>query len=566
MKKLVLGIAASAALVAGTANAAITLVGGKPAITPQDTYQLYLSGASAPRVFIEQSMIRSGTGAICTGTVYVFKDNGNGTNQNAYYCVGNTANTSIANLLTGTRKNILLYKRSAGGSAFGIQPIINESISTNTTANNIPFLKIANPPLTSLIGGRPQVAGSYVTNCAGPVAIAATATTLAQQVYTCTYADGTFGTGPNDTAAHPSSFWTRADYGVSDVDPVQFSGSNTPAGFAAVTAAQVTTNLDVRSAFSQNFGIIVNVRLRDALQNQQFAATSTCRSTARETAACQPNLTAAQVQSIMRGILPAASTGVSGFPAMPTGQSLHICGRTNGSGTKAATMVKFLNYPCSTALQPKADTGAALDSTGNVLVHQMGSSGNLDDCMTDLNAGTNAANTFNNVWTANLGGSTARYAIGYQGTENNANGAAVPTKPYRFIKVNGFAGTLANAFNNTYSTAVPKGSAYIDWVDSTYQYNKTASSHLQLTTHPLYVANTKNLINQMIALTGSPSVIGKLDAPGATHIWGQAGFMANPILWPGLTRTASLPNPINRWAHAPAGSTTINNCVIPTLR
>ena len=512
MKKLLLGAALTAAMAAGAANAAITLVGGKPVINPADTYQVFLSGASAPRVFLEQLMLDSTVpvaNRICTGTVYKFQDDGSGSNQNAYFCVGNTANPTLAPFLTGARKNILLYKRSAGGSIFGVTPIINNAL----TSANIPFLRVSPTSPTTTVG---QPATSGVTPC----------TALSATTFRCTYADGT-------ATSHASSTWTKPDFGVSDVDPGKFVGSNVPAGFPAVTAAGLAT-MQIRTGFSQNFGIITNVRFRNALQAAQG------RLVGSELVANQPTLTPAQVSSILRGVLPA------GLPAIPAGQSLHICGRTNGSGTKAATAIKFLNFPCvAGAASPKADTGTAPDAAGTILVHQMASSGDLDECMAEMDSGVNTVGTkFNNIW-------GARYAIGYQGTENNANNA----KAYRFIKINGFEPTLLNVFNNR----------YIDWVESTYQYNKTATSHLFQTSNPLFVANKLQVVNEIIKAAGNPVVIGKLNVPDATHTWGQAGFMASPVNYV-APLVLNLAAPANRYSYAtrsPALPT--NNCKVPAI-
>jgi hypothetical protein len=525
MKKMILGVAVTAALAAGSANAAITLVGGKPVINPADTFQVFLSGASASRVFIEQSMVDTTVpvaNRLCTGKVYKFQDNGNGTNQNAYLCVGNTANPTLAPLLAGAKKNILLYKRSAGGSAMGVSPIVNEAL----TSGNIAFLKLSTATTRA---GVPNV--SLTTNCT----LASTSATI--DTYTCVYTEGTLGAGPDVATTHPSSLWTKPDFGVSDVDPGKFVGSNVPAGFTAVTSAGLAT-LQVKAAFSQNFGIITNVAFRNALQAAQGKLVGS------ETAANQPTLTTAQVASILKGTLPAPLAG--SFPAMPAGKSLHICGRTNGSGTKAQASIKFLRYPCGSADSIKKDTGTAPNAAGVVLVHQMNSSGDLDECMAELNAGTNTVGTkFNNIW------GTA-YAIGYQGTENNANNS----KAYRFIKVNAKEPTLLNVYNSN---------SYIDWVESTFQYNKTATSHLFATTSPLYVANKRQLVDEMIKQIGNPVVIGKLNTPDATHTWGQSGFMATPVNWvaPLALNQAA---PVNRFSHATRSpALPVNDCKVPTL-
>lgn len=530
MKKYLLGAALTAAAGMGTAHAAITLIGGKPVIDPADTYQIFLSGASAQRVFLEQLMLDSTVPAankICSGTVYKFSDDTGGSNQNAYLCVGNLANPALAPLLAGAKKNILLYKRSSGGSIMGITPVINEAL----TSANIAFLRVSPTSPTTTVG---QPTTSGVTPC----------TTVTATTFTCPYVEGT-------SASHVSSTWTKPDFGSSDVDPLRFNGTNLPTGFPPVTAAGVA-QLQVRHAFSQNFGIVVNDIFYAALQQAQGKVVGNF------TAAQMPSLTTGEVKNILTGALPASLTSV-----IPAGQSLHVCGRTNGSGTKAATAVAFMNYTCVAGAQsPKADTGATLDdftSGVNVLVHQMSSSGDLEECLAELNAGSNTVGTkFNNIWTTTLAGKTTRFALGYQGTENNADPLA--HKPYRFIKINGFQPTLTNVYNNNYVTGALK---YTDWLDATFQYNKSATSHLINAANPLFVSGKLEIINEMIKEAGNPVVVKALNIPQATHTWGQAGFMGSKLFWP----PASIAKPVNQWVHkvGVAPNVTINNCAKPTL-
>ncbi len=478
MKKLYLGAAVTAALFSGVANAA------PPVINPATTYEIFLSGASAPRVFLEKLLTDATVpvaNRLCANPAAVikFQDNVNGANQNAYYCVGNTANPVLAPLLTGVKKNILLYKRSSGGSIYGVNPIVLDTLAGGQVA----FLKI-DPTCTGT--------GPYV--CAGT------------QLKT-------------------------PDFGVSDVDPGKFTGSNyplpAPAGWTPITAAGVA-KLNVLSGPSQVFGIVVNTTFRNALQAAQGKVVGS------ELAANQPSLTSLQVANILKGTY----TAGAGLPALTAGKSLHMCGRTNGSGTKATTAIKFLNYPCAAgAASPKADTGAAT-TAGTVLVHQMASSGNLDECLSELNSGTNTVGTaFNNIW-------GAAWAIGYQGTENNANGNVLtPVKPYRFVKINGVASTLANVFANTYK----------DWTDLTFQYNKTH----------VFDANELAIVKEIIKEAGQPTVVGKLDDPDATHIFGQAGYMGSPVFW--TPATPNLPNPVNRYSHATrVPALPVNDCKVIT--
>ncbi|MEQ1485220.1 hypothetical protein [Methyloglobulus sp.] len=518
MKKLLLGAAISAAFFVGPANAAITLDGaGKPVITPADTYEVYLSGASAPVKFIEQLLTSAAVPAasrVCNPSfpIYKYKDNVSGSDQNAYLCVGNTANPTLAPLLAGAKKNLLIYKRSLGGSAQGVSPIIANSA--------INFLRV-----------------DVAANCSAPV-IGGGLSTL-----TCAYTEGDLTVSKN----------VIPDFGVSDVDPIQFQGVNTPAGFAAVTAADLL-KLNVKSAAAQVFGVVVNTKLRDALQQAQFPATNTCNPTnagyaaVRESATCQPSLDSAQIASIFVGKLSSwtqlklgaagnlfASTTAPGIK--PLNARVHICSRTNGSGTKAQFGVKFLNYPCtgSVGTPPKPDTGILPETVAQAQVHQMGSGGQLAECLSELDSGVNTIGTaFNNTY-------GARWAIGIQGTENNATNSSA----YRTIRVDGVTPTLANVVNGKYK----------DWTELTFQTNKVH----------VFDAGELNIVNEIIKQAGNPAVMAATN-PAALHTWGQAGFLAVPTSFAAPANgVINLASPVNPLSHAVSATVSANACRAPVL-
>jgi hypothetical protein len=520
MKKLLLGAATAAALFAGGANAAITVgAGGIPVITPADTYEIYLSGASAPVKFIEQLLTNPtipSASRLCNSakTIYKYKDNGSGSDQNAYLCEMNTLNPTLAPLAAGVKKNLLVYKRSLGGSAQGVSPIITNSAIT--------FLKVDN-----------------AANCIAPVVSGGLST------ISCTFTDG-----------NPAlSQLKTPDFGVSDVDPIQFQGVNTPAGFLPVTAADIA-KLNIKSAAAQTFGVVVTTKLREALQQAQFPATSVCNPTnaghtaaVRETAACMPSLDSAQIASIFTGKLSAWSQlkiGAAGdlfasatAPGIkPTSARLHVCSRTNGSGTKAQFGVKFLGYPCtgSVGTAPKADTGTLAEAIAQTQVHQLGSGGQLTECMTELDSGVNTVGTaFNNTY-------GFRWAIGIQGTENNANLSSA----YRFIKVDGVEPTLANVANGKYK----------DWVELTYQTNKLH----------VFDANESAIINEFVKQSGNPTVMGVTNNPAALHSWGLSGFLAVPTAFTAPVNGVVAPaSPVNPLSHAVSAAIPTNACRAPVL-
>lgn len=593
MKKLLLCAAVSAAVLSGTAHAVISEdAAGKPIFSAANTYEVYISGASAPRQFLESYLTSPSAGVgsvpaadrLCTGKVYKFAGTTANNNYNAYLCEMNGA-TNVAgyNGLKGVggKVNVLVHKRSAGGSAQGVSPVIAD--------DPIDFLDVS-------VSLAPTI----------PAACTVASTSANLNVISC------------PTPA-PGANLNRPDFGVSDVDPAQFKGSNTPLGFTPVNAAGLA-KLTVRPAFAQIFGIPVSLKLRNALQQIQFPVTNKCNplhpdylytgplpvpaakdsSTAAgyqpwaENAACVPTMTKGDIASILTGKITSGKqlfTGANNLfdyiaannPALlPGNPSIHICSRVNGSGTKATTDIKFLNYPCSSAAtQAEQDTGGldpvansfidfALfgftpEALGQPQVHQNSSGGDVNECFNELNSGaSNATGNFrNNPFVG------ARWAIGVQGTDNNANLA----NAYRYIKIN---------------NVLPLGSQvvtdnFFDWVESTYQFNGV--DHV-------YAAGVPVIRDFVISKTGLPSVVSIINKAGAGygsfdpvagtfisgtgqgfHSWATttilSGFLATPSN-PSVTTTATgqynATTPINPLSHdTTTAGAVIDNCRAPAL-
>jgi hypothetical protein len=526
MKKLLLGAAVSAALFGGAAQAAVTLDGaGKVVVTPADTYEIYLSGASAALNYIEHlatspSVIAADRMCDSTQPVFKFKDNGGGSDQNAYYCTLNPLNPQLVGLAAG-KANLLIYKRSVGGSAMGVGPLIDD-------AKGLPAASIAYLNVDPTVCGVPAPAPA--------------AGVLSTSV--CTYSATTAGQFQNHVS----------DFGISDVDPEQFRGANTAAGFAAANPADVSL-LNVESAGGQVFGIGATLKLRNGLQEAQFPATSTCNPTnagyttgllgSAESAACQPNLTRDQVASIFAGRMDSwkdLKVGTSDLYTLasvankPGNVRLHICTRTDGSGTKAQMGINFLNYPCSSAATaPAADTGALLEVIAKPQVHALGSAGDVSECLRELDSSLNTIGTkFNNTYVAGNG----RWAVGIQGLEKNAG----LTEDWRFVKIDGVAPTLEN---------VAKGK-YHDWAELTFQYSKT---HVWDTSEDL-------IVKEFIKAAGNPNVMVSLNATNV-QTFGDSGFLASPKNFAPDVNGAFLSSyPVNPYSHATTADA-VNNCRVP---
>ena len=552
MKKLLLSAAITAALFGGTAHADITLDGaGKVSVTPADTYEIYLSGASAVQDFIEQVVTSTAVNPadrLCDSVkpIYKFVDAAkNGSDQRAYYCTINPSNVALTGL-AGAKANLLIYKRNAGGSAMGVLPVAAESA--------IEFLAI------------------NAANCTVPAAPVA-----GLSKSSCTYASGAAGTtaGTNQMQV--------PDFGVSDVDPEQFKLSNTAAGFSAVSSSDLA-KLTVLAGPTQVFGIAVTTKLRNALQEAQFPTTSVCNPTnagyttfpgtaatkeaaTAESAACQPSLGHEQVASIFAGKLPnwnllktSATTDLFNGASAANKAALsnvHICTRTDGSGTKAQMGINFLNYPCTASATPFAGDNSGLvgsllseaggTSLGKPIVHNLGATGAVEECLTEMNNGNNAvvAGAFNNTTWATGNG---RWAIGILGLESNAALTAT-TAPahaeavdYRFIKIDGVSPTVQNVMAGKYH----------DWAESTFQYN----------TNHVFATSEKNVALEIIRVAGNPVIVGELNGFNL-HSFGQSGFLSSPSLFTANADGLYTPaNPVNTFSHG-TSSSSVNNCRNP---
>ncbi|WP_262963880.1 hypothetical protein [Methylobacter psychrophilus] len=535
MKKLVLSAAILAALSATAAQATIVIgSNGVPVINPADTNILYLSGASAAEKFIEGVMTNSAVPAadrICDTSkkVYKFQDTAT-TSQYAYLCERATTNASVPT----NKANILIYKRSAGGSAFGVSPLIAEANGDAASAT-IAFLKID-------------------TSCT--VATAAVAGTTLGKI-SCAY-----------NAADAATYTTHIpDFGISDVDPGQFTGSNAPlnpatgAPYVSVTSADVA-KLTIKSASTLVFGVPVTKNLYFALQAAQKSlgtVPSSCV-VGDETEACMPSLSSAQIATIHAGtivdwnqlkvgtvgLFDWATTNASAY--LPTASYLHTCRRENGSGTQAQSNIKFLGDPCTSASLTAGSDAVAQgfgEGDGLAMVHENNSSGVVDECLNELQDGTNTVGTaFDNSY-------GVRWAVGIQSMEKKT----ATTSKYRFVKVDSVAPTLANVVNGKYR----------DWAENTFQYG---TAHV-FSSNSAENTALKALTDAIIKSSGAPEVMAKLNT-GFAHTFipvaaNQGAYMAVPSNYAIEANGAFLSSrPVNPYSHAtPALS--VNNCRVPSV-
>jgi len=512
LKKLT--VAVSAALISSSAFAL------SPTTVPD--LEIFMSGASA-----QDKAIAGLFSDLCTAnSLDTYKDlrtdGKRGKSHTAFFCtLDNTKLSASAQAaMTLTNPKVLFHKRSAGGSAQGVNPVLDLQAIDAMVINN---------------GNCTQIAGTTDWNCS----IA----------------------NPGDTVS------VISDAGVSDVNPEMFIKDNTPAGSAPVDGAKVAANLEVRGAAALVFGVPVTTTLRDALQVAQFGEASDCvtdkfdpalnnRAAAAESERCMPTLSKQQVATIMTGsvrewnsfkfngvgltdlIRSSTNSAISNLaPAFSDGtpfDAVHVCRRVNGSGTQAQMSAKFLHYPCTAGADAPEATGN-LD-LGPVVVLNSGS-GDVTNCLNAYNDGIiiDTQNEFaDKMW-----------AVGVQSTEKNANLA----DNFRFIKIDGVAPTLENAVKGT----------YFDVVEQTFQWRKGVAANLPLEGDKL------TIVSEIATNASSPVELATNSGlnPKFNHTWGQAGYLALST----NGHTPSIPfvatNPVTPYTHVRGA--TLDNCVVPRV-
>lgn len=498
-------IAAAVALaVTAYSNSAMALA---PTVSPDIT--LYIGGATAQDYGIGLLIDE-----LCSeGSLDTYRDLANpskpGASYLAYFC---KMKSSKITGLTVTDPNVLIYKRSAGGSAMGVSPLIG-----NGTA--IDFMSITN------------------SNCSP-----ASGQT---SVWDCTVRTG--------TADLKSS---KVDMGVSDVNPELFVGDNTPVGFDPVNKTLVNKQLVVSAAAALVFGVPVTKDLRDTLQKAEVAqGTLNANCVGDEAENCMPSLSKAQIASLYSGHIKTwDSFKVNGQPLSdyavgnaPSNNLVHICRRVPGSGTQAVANEVYLNNPCSGAYGatlPPAAKDATYNKlavvsnplTGPVVIENSGS-GDVEVCLNDFNEATVGLGANH----PNPGAGYKAWAVGVQSLEKNA---ALSNK-YRFVKVDGVAPTLENVANGSYP----------HWAEQTFQWRKASAGGPS--------GNKLKIIQKIAAEASKPSIVAQLNG-SFKHSFGDSGYLVVPqVATPDADGVFDANNPVNPYSHALSGK--LDNCIAPTV-
>jgi ABC-type phosphate transport system substrate-binding protein len=327
-------------------------------------------------------------------------------------------------------RNVLFLKRAAGGSAFGV----------NTLLENPPR------PIAQINPASCTPDGTYAT--AAGIGLGEV------DAYRCSNtADGSH---------------VAQDGGIADVNPELFVRDNTPAGFTDVNLAELATKFGtVRGAYGNVFGIAVSRNLRDALQAAQFDPGQGCTTAGkRETEECMPSLPRQLVASLMRGGAvtdwnqvtlasgPNAGKKLVEVVTAPGTTLVKICRRTPGSGTQATINNVIMGAPHSTGgivpaqgNNPNIAQGSGAGDVARCL--QAWNTGTPQTIATDKTPGSFCVNGTGDATTGaclnpNPGTPVTGWALGPMGLERaNAN--------FRFVKLDGVAPTAKNAHAGTYT-------------------------------------------------------------------------------------------------------------------
>lgn len=457
-------LAASVALaLAAGASQAATI-----AINPE--IQLNAAGASALRLSFGATILD-----MCASNTVAFQDSTTGSNHRAYYCtlktVAQDANMDPA--IAG--KRVFIWKRDAGGSSRGVQPV----------ALGTPIARMALPAFPFNVD----------------------TTSGFNNGSSCITQGAAFADAPGVPAVVCSTTVDAAPkFGLSDVEPSLFVGINKDSGadpdWTPAMAANVTINNQVAA---QAFGVAVSKNLYDQLQLAQGLNDADDLPGAN-----QPSLSKAEIRAYLSGNKRDITATLPSNGSFAN-TAARVCRRVTGSGSQAASNAYFMEFPCNggggltpadnsnddwtgnntapTALPAAADGYAVIMNSG---------SGNVVTCLND-------ANTKNTP------------AIGVLSLENR-----VGSNSYRYIKIDGMspnqdvngnsptAGTQAENFMDNFTNL-----AYEFGFEFTAQYNNSETG-----------SNAQKLWDEILSRMTDPAFMFRTNAADAFFL---PGLAANPL-------------------------------------
>lgn len=454
-------VAAGVALaVSGGVNAGGNSVGAD--------HEVIIGGATAPQIFLrEDTLVR-----ICGSNRRVFVDqiqtmpSAPGVSprvtlaEGDHWVVRCTTKSTFGSALDN--KDIAIYKYN-GGSATGVAPVDDPAGAAAGDKQYLP----ASTTACNFMGNFPIVDDSAT-----------------YELYEC----------PN-----VATVTQDPDAGVSDVEPGIFTDAlalsfgDEPLGVTAKPTQPFAGkgSLQVKAGPGLVFGVGVTLPMYDELLDDQQATgllpdcPANPTRAERDSIACMPSLPSAMVKGLYSGKYTSWADfkpyGQSLDPANVTrGNEVHLCKRTNGSGTHAQTSVHFMGTNCRPTSQvAMLEQNNGLATVGSqVAVYANSGSSDMTDCLRALGDGTGfdgdfdalppftapdtgdstvvpgtglpATSTFGtaNVATYNNGGDPyTAYAVGYNSLEKNQ----ALDNAWRFVKIDGAAPTLEDTIAGKYT-------------------------------------------------------------------------------------------------------------------
>jgi ABC-type phosphate transport system substrate-binding protein len=565
MLKKLLGVIGTSAAVFAAGNASAgalgapneIFIGGATAV--QETFHLDImlrfcawdgntnnaDGVRVPQVFVDDVLTKPGAGDGSTALPSLKHKS-----EQVTYC---TFKSSLSAGMAG--KDVAVYKYN-GGSGTGVAPVADPVVAP---AADQGYLDASTTACTQVIPTSNPGPGNTFLSVDGVTRF---------ELWDC-----------------PSTRVTQApDGGISDVEPKMFVGQLATGYGTSVPGISPDKpqndfvdkgNLVVKPGPGIVFGVIVSTAMYDELTNDQQVAgllpdcpASPTRAQ-RDSLACMPSLPTALVQSAMTGEISKWTTrSVYGQALSPPayvsavsplrgadGDKINICRRTAGSGTHAQFMAHYLRTNC-------INNSPSIKTFGNdysqffplAQVYENEGSSDIDKCMNALNSGSgynggfaHGLTTFPGIPTPADGGKSSvvpqgrtAYAIGYNSLERNN----ALDQQYRFVKIDGVAPTLENAYNGNYQDVY-----YLSYQNRVIADGVTPDPRLGAIRTVAADATETQVIKEFFDLWHSPTAAA-VDAVNDGLIVNPDGILGNADDWQGGLLTPDKLAPA-AWAGGP---------------
>jgi hypothetical protein len=396
-----------------------------------------------------------------------------------------TASASLPAAIRG--KRLAIFKASSDGSGAGIAPLLRSS-------SLVPFFQVPS-------------GGGTLSGCPG-VVIAAS---------------GVFAAHTRHDACDVLTQLMTPDIGLSDLEPDAFRSAFSP----SLTATELSA-LTVQGIAALLYGVPVTQGLRDRLQALSFPPTSPCHpsnvaySANAESEACMPNLTTAQLQSLMTG----RRTSLCDF-ASPTTAGVNLCNVTTPSYATPLISNSAV-FICRRTFNGNFADGSPLVRSSSVQIayeNRLVGQGCAAASPSFLTALADPSHTSESPTPADVIACLNAHDAGNRGAIGVLSTQFKPLAgdKWRFVRLNGYAPTLLNAAKSNYDF----------FSEPTMQWRAVTISGLPVLAGDQLTAATS--MRQVLAL---PAILATLNS-SLVQSFGDAGFLRNLAY-----RNVGMPAPI----------------------